>query len=112
ANRMKTAALETNYLSAKAVYADKAAKLSKANKQHLQWHERNVLDTIRGLKGDARTLALTNYYEHTAKQMSGSKLKLPKPIKQPAHQQTPTQQTTERNQRHERSQGKEMEIER
>lgn len=111
ANRMKTAALETNYLSAKAVYADKAAKLSKANKQHLQWHERNVLDTIRGLKGDARTLALTNYYEHTAKQMSGSKLKLPKPIK-PAHQQTPTQQTTERNQRHERSQGKEMEVER
>ncbi|MFS6937859.1 LPD7 domain-containing protein [Neisseria animaloris] len=112
ANRMKTAALETNYLSAKAVYADKAAKLSKANKQHLQWHERNVLDTIRGLKGDARTLALTNYYENTAKQMSGSKLKLPKPIKQPAHQQSPTNQTTERNQQHERSQGKEMEIER
>ncbi len=112
ADRMKTAALETNYLSAKAVYADKAAKLSKANKQHLQWHERNVLDTIRGLKGDARTLALTNYYENTAKMMSGSKLKLPKPIKQPAHQQTPTNQTTERNQRHERSQGKEMEVER
>lgn len=112
ANRMKTAALETNFISARSVYMDKASKLSKANKQHLQWHERNVLDTIRGLKGDARTLALTNYYENTAKMMSGSKLKLPKPIKQPAHQQTPTNQTTERNQQHERSQGKEMEVER
>ncbi|UOO76518.1 PriCT-2 domain-containing protein [Neisseria sp. Dent CA1/247] len=112
ANRMKTAALETNFISARSVYMEKAAKLSKANKQHLQWHERNVLDTIRGLKGDARTLALTNYYEHTAKQMSGTKLKLPKPIKQPAYQQTPPRQTTERNQRQDRSQSKEMEVER
>ena len=112
AGRMKTAALETGFISAKAVYAEKAAKLSKANKQHLQWHERNVLDTIRGLKGDARTLALTNYYEHTAKQMSGSKLKLPKPVKQPTHQQTPANQTAERNRQQERSQGKEMEMER
>lgn len=112
AGRMKAAALETGFISAKAVYAEKAAKLSKANKQHLQWHERNVLNTIRGLKGDARTLALTNYYEHTAKQMSGSKLKLPKPVKQPAHQQTPANQTAERNRQQERSQGKEMEMER
>ena len=27
------------------------------------------MDTIRGVKGDARTLALTNYYEHTAKKI-------------------------------------------
>ncbi|MFC3873679.1 LPD7 domain-containing protein [Neisseria musculi] len=112
AGRMKTAALETGFIAAKGVYMDKAAKLSKANRQHLQWHERNVLDTIRGLKGDARTLALTNYYEHTAKQMSGSRLKLPKPVKQPAHRQTPANPTTERNQRQERQQGREMEMER
>ncbi|QEY25791.1 LPD7 domain-containing protein [Neisseria zalophi] len=112
AGRMKTAALETHFISAKSIYMDKAAKLSKANKQHLQWHERNVLDTIRGLKGDARTLALTNYYEHTSKLMSGSKLKLPKPIQQAVSSPTHAKSTAELNQRQGRSQSKEVEMDR
>lgn len=114
AQQMKSAALETNFISAKAVYMDKAAKLSKANRQHLEFHERNVLDTIRGVKGEARTLALTNYYEHTAKQMSGTKLKLPKPIQIPSPEQTPVGQkaTTEPRPHHERSQNQEPEISR
>ena len=83
ANRMKSAALDTNLAASKANYMDKASKLSKPNKQHLEFYERNVMDTIRGVKGEARTLALTNYYEHTAKMMSGTKLTLPKPAQIP-----------------------------
>ena len=83
AGQMKTAALDTRFISAKGNYLDKAAKLSKANKEHLNFHERNVMDTIRGVKGEARTLALINYYEHTSEMMSGTKLKLPKPAQVP-----------------------------
>ncbi|EGZ50896.1 LPD7 domain-containing protein [Neisseria wadsworthii] len=111
AGRMKSAALDTRYAAAKAGYMAKAEKLSKANKQHLEFHERNVMDAIRGLKGDARTLALVNYYEHTEKMMHGRKLDLPKPARAPAHtpgQHIPTQQRTERE--HEQRQTPEPEI--
>lgn len=110
AGQMKAAALETRFISAKAAYMNKAAKLSKANRQHLEFHERNVMDTIRGVKGEARTLALANYYEHTAKQMSGTKLKLPKPIQIPTPEQAQTPQVRREPQQQERSQQPEPEI--
>lgn len=114
AGRMKAAALETGFIAAKGAYMNKAAKLSKANKQLLAFHERNVLDTIRDLKGDARTLALTNYYEHTAKQMSERNLHLPKPIQIPAqaHEQQQTPQLQHEQQRQERQRQPEIEIDR
>ncbi len=51
-------------------------------------YERGVMDSIRGLEGDVRTKALRNYYERTAKNMHGTKLKLPDPIQIPS----PTQE--------------------
>lgn len=98
AAQMKAAALQTGYESAKSVYTRKAEKLSKPNKQLLAFHERSMMDAIRGLKGDARTLALKNYYEHTAEKMSGSKLNLPKPMQIPAQAQSPQQQRDTRAQ--------------
>ena len=98
AAQMKAAALQTGYESAKSVYTRKAEKLSKPNKQLLAFHERSMMDTIRGLKGDARTLALKNYYEHMAEKMSGSKLNLPKPMQIPAQAQSPQQQRDTRAQ--------------
>ena len=98
AAQMKAAALQTGYESAKSVYTRKAEKLSKPNKQLLAFHERSMMDTISGLKGDARTLALKNYYEHTAEKMSGSKLNLPKPMQIPAQAQSPQQQRDTRAQ--------------
>lgn len=111
AGRMKAAVLETGFIAAKGVYMNKAAKLSKTNKQLLAFHERNVLDTIRDLKGDARTLALTNYYEHTAKQMSGRNLHLPKPIQIPSPDRAQVQQI-QREQQQERQRQPEVEIDR
>ncbi|WP_373699408.1 LPD7 domain-containing protein [Neisseria dentiae] len=113
AGRMKAAALETGFIAAKGVYMNKAAKLSKANKQLLAFHERNVLDTIRDLKGDARTLALTNYYEHTAKQMSGRNLHLPKPIQIPVQtrEQSQTPQLQHEQQRQEKQQERQRQPE-
>ena len=98
AAQMRAAALQTGYESAKSVYTRKAEKLSKPNKQLLAFHERSMMDTISGLKGDARTLALKNYYEHTAEKMSGSKLNLPKPMQIPAQAQSPQQQRDTRAQ--------------
>lgn len=112
ANRMKSAALDTNLAASKANYMDKASKLSKPNKQHLEFYERNVMDTIRGVKGDARTLALTNYYEHTAKMMSGTKLNLPKPAQIPTPavgQNQSLQAARSHSVTHEREQTPEME---
>lgn len=109
AAKMKSDALDTRLQSSKAVYMDKAGKLSKANKSHLQFHERNVMDAIRGVKGDARKLALANYYEHTAKKMKGKGLDLPKPVQIPTPQQSLDQarQQNDRTQQH----GKEPEME-
>ena len=98
AAQMKAAALQTGYESAKSVYTRKAEKLSKPNKQLLAFHERSMMDAIRGLKGNARTLALKNYYEHTAEKMHGSRLDLPRPMQIPAQAQSPQQQRDTRAQ--------------
>ena len=103
AAKMKSDALDTRLQSSKAVYMTKAGKLSKANKSHLQFHERNVMDAIRGVKGDARKLALANYYEHTAEKMKGSKLDLPKPVQIPSPQHSVRQQN-DRDRQHEKEQ--------
>lgn len=98
AAQMKAAALQTGYESAKSVYMRKSEKLSKPNKQLLAFHERSMMDAIRGLKGNARTLALKNYYEHTAEKMHGSRLDLPHPMQIPAQAQSPQQQRDTRAQ--------------
>lgn len=104
AAKMKSDALDTRLQSSKAVYMTKAGKLSKANKFHLQFHERNVMDAIRGVKGDARKLALTNYYEHTAEKMKSSKLDLPKPVQipNPQHSLDQARQQNDRDRQHEK----------
>ena len=85
---MKAAALNTGFVAAKDHYMQKAQKLSKPNQKKLAMYERGVMDSIRGLEGDVRTKALRNYYEHTAQNMHGTKLKLPDPIQIPS----PTQE--------------------
>lgn len=85
---MKAAALNTGFIAAKDHYMQKAQKLSKPNQKKLAMYERGVMDSIRGLEGDVRTKALRNYYEHTAKNMHGTKLELPDPIQIPS----PTQE--------------------
>lgn len=85
---MKAAALNTGFVAAKDHYMQKAQKLSKPNQKKLAMYERGVMDSIRGLEGDVRTKALRNYYEHTAKNMHGTKLELPHPIQIPS----PTQE--------------------
>ncbi|MDO4997332.1 MAG: LPD7 domain-containing protein [Neisseria sp.] len=82
-NSMTTAAQDTGLVVAKTAYMNKAQKLSKPEQKKLAFYERGVMDSIRGLKGEIRTEALRNYYEHTAKNMHGSKLDLPKPIQIP-----------------------------
>lgn len=85
---MKAAALNTGFVAAKDHYMQKAQKLSKPNQKKLAMYERGVMDSIRGLEDDVRTKALRNYYEHTAKNMHGTKLELPDPIQIPS----PTQE--------------------
>lgn len=70
------------------------------------------MDTIRGIKGEARTLALTNYYEHTAEKMKGPRLNLPKPVQIPTPQQSLEQvrQQHDRTRQQERQQDKEPEM--
>ena len=85
---MKATALNTGFVAAKDHYMQKAQKLSKPNQKKLAMYERGVMDSIRGLEGDVRTKALRNYYEHTAQNMHGTKLKLPDPIQIPS----PTQE--------------------
>ena len=91
---MKAAALNTGFVAAKDHYMQKAQKLSKPNQKKLAMYERGVMDSIRGLEGDVRTKALRNYYEHTAQNMHGTKLKLPDPIQIPSP--TQEQQQTQR----------------
>lgn len=86
---MKAAALNTGFVAAKDHYMQKAQKLSKPNQKKLAMYERGVMDSIRGLEGDVRTKALRNYYEHTAKNMHGTKLELPDPIQIPSPTQEP-----------------------
>ena len=104
---MKAAALNTGFVAAKDHYMQKAQKLSKPNQKKLAMYERGVMDSIRGLEGDVRTKALRNYYEHTAKNMHGTKLKLPDPIQIPSPEQV---RQNDRQHQHGRSQEPEVEL--
>lgn len=104
---MKAAALNTGFVAAKDHYMQKAQKLSKLNQKKLAMYERGVMDSIRGLEGDVRTKALRNYYEHTAKNMHGTKLKLPDPIQIPSPEQA---RQNDRQHEHGRSQEPEVEL--
>lgn len=104
---MKAAALNTGFVAAKDHYMQKAQKLSKPNQKKLAMYERGVMDSIRGLEGDVRTKALRNYYEHTAKNMHGTKLKLPDPIQIPSPEQA---RQNDRQHEHGRSQEPEVEL--
>ena len=106
-DNMKAAALDTGLIAAKDNYMQKAQKLSKPNQKKLAFYERGVMDTLRGLEGNVRIQALRNYYEHTAKQMSGTKLKLPDPIQIPSPEQA---RQNDRQHQHGRSQEPEVEI--
>ena len=104
---MKAAALNTGFVAAKDHYIQKAQKLSKPNQKKLAMYERGVMDSIRGLEGDVRTKALRNYYEHTAQNMHGTKLKLPDPIQIPSPEQA---RQNDRQHEHGRSQEPEVEL--
>ncbi|WP_434779311.1 LPD7 domain-containing protein [Neisseria sp. Ec49-e6-T10] len=85
AKNIKTHALDTDVVTtSKATYDKKAAKLSKPEKAKLQFFERNTLDVIRDLKGDARQNALKNYYDHMADKMNGKTLDVPTPLQVPS----------------------------
>ena len=103
---MKAAALNTGFVAAKDHYMQKAQKLSKPNQKKLAMYERGVMDSIRGLEGDVRTKALRNYYEHTAKNMHGTKLKLPDPI-----QISSPEQARQNDRQHEHGRSQEPEVE-
>lgn len=104
---MKATALNTGFVAAKDHYMQKAQKLSKPNQKKLAMYERGVMDSIRGLEGDVRTKALRNYYEHTAQNMHGTKLKLPDPIQIPSPEQA---RQNDRQHEHGRSQEPEVEL--
>lgn len=104
---MKAAALNTGFVAAKDHYMQKAQKLSKPNQKKLAMYERGVMDSICGLEGDVRTKALRNYYEHTAQNMHGTKLKLPDPIQIPSPEQV---RQNDRQHQHGRSQEPEVEL--
>lgn len=106
---MKAAALNTGFVAAKDHYMQKAQKLSKPNQKKLAMYERGVMDSIRGLEGDVRTKALRNYYEHTAQNMHGTKLKLPDPIQIPSPTQE-QQQTTKGREQYSPERGQDPEI--
>lgn len=104
---MKATALNTGFVAAKDHYMQKAQKLSKPNQKKLAMYERGVMDSIRRLEGDVRTKALRNYYEHTAQNMHGTKLKLPDPIQIPSPEQA---RQNDRQHEHGRSQEPEVEL--
>ena len=106
---MKAAALNTGFVAAKDHYMQKAQKLSKPNQKKLAMYERGVMDSIRGLEGDVRTKALRNYYEHTAQNMHGTKLKLPDPIQIPSPTQE-QQQTAKGREQYSPERGQDPEI--
>lgn len=106
---MKAAALNTGFVAAKDHYMQKAQKLSKPNQKKLAMYERGVMDSIRGLEGDVRTKALRNYYEHTAQNMHGTKLKLPDPIQIPSPTQE-QQQTVKGREQYSPERGQDPEI--
>lgn len=101
---MTTAALSPEVANAKAAYHQKAQQLSEPNQARLKAYERNTMDVLRDVQGDARNHALRNYYEYTTDAMNGTELNLPQPLQHqaPAHQQT-------RESKPSNSQGVEME---
>ena len=105
AKNIKTHALDTDVITtAKATYDKKAAKLSKPNQAKLQFFEKNTMDVIRDLKGDARQNAMRNYYEHMSGKMNGKTLDLPAPLQVPSprgEQLRTSDSTQDRNQNHE-----------
>ncbi|WP_434776851.1 LPD7 domain-containing protein [Neisseria sp. Ec49-e6-T10] len=100
AKNIKTHALDTDVVTtSKATYDKKAAKLSQPEKAKLQFFERNTLDVIRDLKGDARQNALKNYYDHMADKMNGKTLDVPTPLQVPSPRGEHTRASTQdRNQ--------------
>lgn len=86
---MTTAALSPEVANAKAAYDQKAQQLSEPNQARLKAYERNTMDVLRDVQGDARHHALRNYYEHTTNAMNGTELNLPQPMQNraPTHHQ-------------------------
>ena len=105
AKNLKTHALDTDVVTtAKATYDKKAARLSIPDKAKLKFYERNTMDVIRDLKGDARQNALRNYYEHMSEKMNGKTLNVPTPLQVPSpqvEQSRSPDRTQERDQQHE-----------
>ncbi|MDK4688271.1 LPD7 domain-containing protein [Kingella negevensis] len=86
---MTTAALSPEVANAKAAYNQKAQQLSEPNQARLKAYERNTMDVLRDVQGDARNHALRNYYEYTTNAMNGTELNLPQPMQNraPTHHQ-------------------------
>lgn len=89
-HEMTAAALSPEVETAKSAYDQKAKQLSEPNQARLKAYERNTMDALRDVQGDARNHALRNFYEHTTKVMNGTELNLPQPLQHqaPAQQQT------------------------
>lgn len=87
---MTTSALSPEVANAKSAYDQKAKQLSEPNQARLKAYERNTMDALRDVQGDARNHAFRNFYEHTTKVMNGTELNLPQPLQHqaPAQQQT------------------------
>ena len=73
--------------SARAVYMQKAEKLSKTAKAQLAFYEKNMNDVFRHLDGPDLERAMTRYYESTAERMKGSHLDMPRPTQIPSQEQ-------------------------
>ena len=63
---MTAAALSSQLQTAKSAYEQKSQHLSPANQARLKAYERNTMDALRDVQGNARNHALRNFYEHTA----------------------------------------------
>lgn len=86
---MTTTALSPEVATAKSTYDQKSQQLSEPNQARLKAYERNTMDALRDVQGDARNHALRNYYEYTTKAMNGTELNLPQPMQNraPTHHQ-------------------------
>lgn len=94
---MTTAALSPQVEAAKSAYDQKAQHLSAPNKERLKAYERNTMDALRDVQGDARTHALRNYYEHTTNAMNGTELNLPQPMQNRAPTHNPAHETKQQS---------------
>ena len=94
---MTAAALSSQLQTAKSAYEQKSQHLSPANQARLKAYERNTMDALRDVQGNARNHALRNFYEHTAQKMNGTELNLPQPIQNRAPSHNPTLETQHSN---------------